>query len=179
MKTILLLTASFVLLSSFSNPTSTAIEWTEYRSLSWDDFRAAADKHSHGDASTAIRISAKPYMKKGKLFYDVNAWFLPERSWYKSKSENLLAHEQLHFDLAELYARKIRYLVSDYRKMGVKDPKKYHAAIQQLLDESNSIDQQYDSETLHGSLRSKQASWERKVRLEMAILSNYSKSNWR
>ena len=179
MKITLLLSASFVILSSFSDPSSTDIEWAAYRSLSWEDFKGVADENSHGDASTSIRISAKPYLKRGKIFYDVNAFFLPEKSWYKNKSENLLAHEQLHFDLAELYARKVRYLISDYRKMGVKDHKKYHAAIQQLLNESNRIDQQYDYETLHGSLKAKQASWERTIRLELAILSQYSKANWR
>ena len=179
MKNLFLLTTCFIILSSFSNPSFTHIAWNEYRALTWDDFQATADINSHGDASTTIRISAKPYYKRGKLQYNVDAWFLPEKSWYKTKSAELLAHEQLHFDLAELYARKIRHLISDYRQKGIKDPKKYHAGIQRLLDESNIVDRQYDNETVHGAIKSKQASWKRTVDIEMSILSRYSRTTWR
>jgi len=178
MKNTLSLLIALLLLSSFSGSSSSEISWDDQRLLTWEDFKAAADEKSHADALTAIRISAKPIYKKGKISYDVNAYFLQEKSWFKSKSEHLLAHEQLHFDLAELYARKIRYMISEYTRKGIKDPKKINAGIQQLLDESNVADQQYDFETLHGALKGKQASWDRTVKLEMMILSQYSKSNW-
>ena len=44
-----------------------------------------------------------------KVEYTVSAYFYPTRSWYKPEVCNdvTLMHEQLHFDITELYARKM------------------------------------------------------------------------
>jgi len=107
--------------------------------------------------------------------YDVEAYFNRKKSWSRAKSPALLQHEQLHFDIAELYARKIREKISHMRSQGIRDIKQYNSAIKGLLHESNLTDQRYDLETLHGALSKKQAAWERMIREQLIGLKDYKK----
>lgn len=152
------------------------IEWNDNDKLQWTDFRGVADPKSSADAGTAINISAKPYRDKGKVKYDVRATFLPDASWKRVESESLLAHEQLHFDIAELYARKIRMRVDELSRKGVKEVLVYHREIEKLLEESNQIDASYDRKTLHGSLTDKQQMWEKNITHQLHSLEKYSSS---
>jgi hypothetical protein len=158
------------------NPESKdVIVWNEYRLLTWDDFQGKRTEDAAGDAGTVVQIKAKPYMVKDEVRYDVSAVFIKNKSWADAHSKELLAHEQLHFDIAELYARKIRKLVAEYSKAGEDDVKMYNRAIQKLLHESNEVDIQYDLETLHGAMVSKQAEWRSSVKEQLAALAQYKK----
>jgi hypothetical protein len=156
---------------SVSEPSS-AIEWSD-RKLTWQDFQGLRGDESYGDAATAIHIKAEPYYKKRKLYYSIRAWFIPTKSWYRYKSDELLAHEQLHFDLAELYARKARHKVAELQAQGEKDIDVYNSALQCILNESNDADYNYDLETLHGSLPKAQASWRFKTDVNLILLQEY------
>lgn len=149
--------------------------WNEYYKLQWDDFQGEPDHGSLGDAGAAVQIKAKPYLIKKEIRYDVEAYFNRRKSWARDTSPSLLAHEQLHFDIAELYARKIRKKVRELQKHRVNDIKTYNKAIQALLLESNEIDEQYDLETLHGALSRKQADWSARIKKELASLRSFKK----
>jgi hypothetical protein len=151
------------------------LEWNEFYDLSWEDFQAKPADGTFGDAGTAVQIKAKPYMVGSKVHYDVLAYFDRGRSWSRDRSDALLRHEQLHFHLAELYARKIRKKIADLDKAGTNDVDVYNAAIRQILIESNEADERYDRETLHGALPKRQEAWERQVSDEMRDLSDYKK----
>lgn len=151
------------------------LSWNEFYKLQWDDFQGEPDKNSLGDAATSVAIKAKPFLVRKKINYDVVAVFNREKSWVRDKSLSLLAHEQLHFDIAELYARKIRKKVSELTADGVDDIKVFNAAIHELLQESNEVDLQYDLETLHGALSKKQEKWTKNVKEELASLHQYRK----
>jgi hypothetical protein len=151
------------------------IEWNEYFDLSWEDFQGLPTTESVGDAGTTVEIKARPYYIKDQLYYEVNAYFNRRKSWSRGKSDALLSHEQLHFDIAELYARKIRKQIIDMRTKGVKDIKIFNAAIRKLLEQSNEVDRQYDLETLHGVLNKKQAVWEQRVKEQLMGLKDYKK----
>jgi hypothetical protein len=152
------------------------ILWNEYYKLGWHDFEGKRSEDAIGDAGSVVQIKAKPYLVKNKIQYDVAALFVRHKSWVSDKSEALLAHEQLHFDIAELYARKIREKISELSKRNVNDIKIYNAAIQELLEESNNLDMRYDTETLHGALVRKQEAWETKIKQQLRSLENFKKS---
>jgi hypothetical protein len=105
---IFLVTPAFLVAQNLLNDSQDLIEWNEYYSLTWEDFQGTPDKQAIGDAGTAVQIKAKPFYVKDQVQYDVEALFNRKKSWSRGKSESLLQHEQLHFDIAELYARKIR-----------------------------------------------------------------------
>jgi hypothetical protein len=180
-KLLILLTTAIVISSSWTTAShdDNYVAWNGTRKLTWSDFRGAVNYDSHADAATAIHISAKPFYYKKRLFYDVKAYFLPDQSWCRSRSENLLRHEQLHFDIAELYARKARKKISEYRQMGIRDIAEYNKAVEQILQASNVTDLRYDSNTMHGALSERQDRWEKEVHTELAVLENFSAVNWK
>lgn len=51
-----------------------------------------------------------------RVVVDVYAYFSPRQSWYHKDmaDDHLLSHEQLHFDITELYARKLRKKIATY-----------------------------------------------------------------
>lgn len=151
------------------------LEWNEFHALSWEDFQGKPEKNAAGDAGTSVQIKAKPYLVKKKVKYDVYTVFNKNKSWKRDQSPLLLAHEQLHFDLAEVYARKIRKRISELSSKGVNDIKLYNREIQFLLEESNEADRQYDIETLHGMLDKKQAAWQKKIKEELSALKDFKK----
>jgi hypothetical protein len=155
--------------------TNQLIEWNEFYHLEWRDFAGKPTENSAGDAASSVQIKAKPFVVKKKIEYDIAAYFNREKSWARDSSPELLAHERLHFDLAELYARKIRQKVKELSEEGVSDVKVYNLEIQKILEESNAADMQYDMETLHGALDKKQALWASNIKEELSALSRYKK----
>lgn len=152
------------------------LSWNEFYRLQWDDFQGEPDKNSQADAATSVQIIAKPFLVKTKIHYDVVAKFNRKKSWYRDQSSSLLAHEQLHFDIAEVYARKIRKKIEEMNRQGINNIKTYNTTIHKLLLESNDVDAQYDTETLHGAMSRKQAAWSEKIKSELASLKKYRKT---
>lgn len=166
---------TLLVISAFGQNAREILEWNEFYDLSWYDFQGAPDSESPADAATSVQIKAMPYVVNGDLFYDVYAYFNRRKSWKRDTSPALLRHERLHFDIAELYARKIRQKIRKMRKNGVKDSGVINAAVRKLLLESNSYDELYDLETLHGAIRSKQTKWEQQVQAELSALDSFKK----
>lgn len=149
------------------------IQWKGHYQLNWSDFTGKPSAEAKGDAGTAVSIKAKPYMEKKKMHYMVHALFNKRKSWSRAQSASLLAHEQLHFDIAELYARKARKKIAEIALTGETDLKVYNRAVQKILNESNWADVQYDAETLHGSILEKQQEWKEKITRELKELENH------
>lgn len=95
------------------------IIWNKNRKIDWDDFLSEKkinihkydneyDKH----AGAAIAVSIQIYPKEVNCwdidYMEVVAQMNKTKSWAKFKTDVVLNHEQIHFDIAELYARKIR-----------------------------------------------------------------------
>lgn len=179
----ILLSAVFLLSTAVSlygqgtsnNSSPQVIEWNEYYDLSWRDFKGKRPGDAAGDAGTVVQIKAKPFLVKNKVEYDVYALFVKDKSWAEAFTAPLLAHEKLHFDIAELYARKIRKRIAQMQEEKVTDVDAYNLSIQELLQESNEIDMQYDVETLHGAMSEKQKEWTERVRAELNGLRKYKK----
>ena len=154
------------------------LPWNEFYELQWYDFQGEPDENRMGDAGAAVHIKAKPFLVKKKIKYDVTAFFNRSKSWARDHSPSLLAHEQLHFDIAELYARKIRKKIKEMNDEGVNDIKVYNAAIHELLLESNAADERYDMQTLHGAMSGKQAQWAEEVKSDLEKLKHFKKTRW-
>lgn len=174
-KALILLVGLLVSATAHSQEKEDLLEWNEFYELSWDDFQAAATPETFGDAGTAVQIKAKPYLVGKEIHYDVKAYFNRKKSWARDRSPSLLSHERLHFDIAELYARKIRKKIRALADQGNNDPAVYNEAIKKLLMESNHEDERYDKETLHGALQERQRIWEKEIRLELKHLERFKK----
>ena len=151
------------------------MEWQEFDPLDWEDFKGYRPDQYNGDAGSVVKIKAVPYIVRKKIKYDVYALFDKTKSWALERSPQLLKHEQLHFDIAELYARKIRKKILQLSGNKKNDLKTYNREIRKLLNESNEFDRLYDVETLHGSLTRKQKEWEHKVKQSLTSLKDFAR----
>lgn len=166
-----------LLTSGFSHPGDDRIPWSETYHLKWEDFQAAPDSNAFGSALTTVTIKARPYRQGRGLEYDISAFFLRSHSWAKTRSIHLLNHEQIHFDLSELYARKARKKVQELQQLGIKDYRVYNSALQVIFEESNEMDAKYDRETLNGALLKKQILWDLTVGTRLKELHKYKKQD--
>lgn len=94
------------------------IEWSKNYFLKWSDFTADPNHSAFEDSSSNIKYhhtwTVRSEMKDGKIFYlidriNLSTLFFRHLSWVRKQnsSENLLNHEQGHFDLAESIKPKI------------------------------------------------------------------------
>lgn len=151
------------------------IEWSESRRLKWSDFKARPKQHLKAEAMTdsGMSIELKCDGRTSKAV--VKCYFNPHKSWTKDKeSAYLLKHEQLHFDITELFVRKLRAqlvkLGNDCEALS-KHIEEYY---QRNYKEFVVYQDRYDSESNHSLNKEKQAYWEQKVARELAELDSYA-----
>jgi len=150
------------------------IFWNENYKLKWSDFQANPPSvDQEWNAVCAHKILVKGLWDGLPNFIVFNT-FLKEKSWANdTTSSHLLAHEQLHFDISEIYARKIRQTVDSLREVGYKKFEPYNEKIKTLLETSNKMHKCFDKETSHGVLIFEQEKWQEKVNKELEVLSEY------
>ena len=171
--------AAFALQIALNYPQPRTIEddtitWTSGSLLTKDDFKG---KRSLGGtaAATSSGISVKSEDKNGALTFNIKAVFYKSRSFMVDNSPDVLKHEQLHFDITELYARKLREKIArrDFKKIG--DVK---AAIHNMFDDTFEDCQKeqshYDLDTDHGINGARQKTWIEEINIQMLELKQYS-----
>lgn len=138
--------------------------WSKNRKLTWEDFKGKPVKSNFAAALTFTDIQINASLIDGQLNVEVNNYFDSKLSWTKNKeSASLLAHEQLHFDITELYTRKIRKKLKEIISEEAIRNGTVNKESSKLLKEWKEFQLQYDSETNHGVLANKQKEWELKV----------------
>lgn len=143
------------------------VSWSyeEHPVLTWNDFRGTPLKNAIHAASVnsgmSYKFSYKNIDGESQLKIEVQSHFYPELSWKKDlneSSQELLAHEQLHWDITQLHVLKLRHAFSKYRP--VKNPKSEIAFIFKKFEkERASMQSRYDKETRHGVKKEEQAKW--------------------
>lgn len=133
------------------------------------DFKGKAESSRHMEANTACAINlntAPSYIQSDakEVTVTLEAHFLPYQSWKKGEmDEHLLNHEQLHYDLAEVYARKMRKRIStdnfSFKTLGTKLNRIYMEVWEDYAAEQS----RYDRETDHSINKKAQLEWNDKV----------------
>ncbi len=145
-----------------------SILWHPEHRLSWADFKGKPFKTAYAAATTASGISyqfATMETDGGfELDYTVSTFFYPTKSWYQPDicDDVILSHEQLHFDISELFARKMRKLVAETNF--TKDVKgEVKSIYRQINRELTAFQNRYDKETDYSRDREKQLLWNKKI----------------
>jgi hypothetical protein len=165
---------------SFTLPRENTIVWNAARPLTWDDFQGAPQKR-FAAASTSYdilkRISATRSTTASVI---VEAVFFTQRSWKKTEwiNDGVLAHEQKHFDIVELFARKLRREINKLRPVTLKELESKVDSLYALNEKEMDIYQdRYDEET-DGSMNGDgQRAWNKKISAEISALNTYSLTN--
>jgi hypothetical protein len=170
------------------------IEWSPERKLTKADFQGRTPPQAVNASLSYLHIEASWECVVGDLFATARATFDPSRSWWRTMYGNvwgsaadrtsasrtqaqarrnvmvldaqLLEHEQLHFDLAELAARRIRKRFEGFKdacaEPGGAEP--IQAMVLEIDRELQEEQSRYDRETSHGANARAQDQWKRRIR---------------
>ena len=153
----------------------TGIVWTNNRRLTWDDFKSPADEAEPLHAMTSTNIAVKANCKGNQMNFDVKCVFVTKDSWTKNRlSKKLLAHEQMHFDLTEVHARRLRQKLNQEANICGSSRIKLDPIVEKYFNEWKEEQDRYDQETNHGLLDEQQKTWEDKIAIRLAELETYS-----
>jgi hypothetical protein len=161
------------------------IGWSDTRKLAVNDFKGKSPARATEASLSLVAIDALWECADGKGTSRARAVFDPARSWWREPDGNLwqsvddasllaprddngrglLAHEQLHFDLTELWARKMREKFEGLPAV-CKTPggaPAFEKAIADMERDWQKEQKQYDQETDHGLNAVTQRAWERRA----------------
>jgi hypothetical protein len=146
------------------------LAWSSARALGWPDFQGAAPADGSEGALTAYSLVYGLTCTGRNFDFAVSAAFLPSRSWVKpvvlanpDLNARTLRHEQTHFNLTEVYARRMRkYFAALVNPCSQSDDDLREQADRLVAAEA--ADQaHYDSDTGHGLDSSSQQWWDADV----------------
>ncbi|WP_452224206.1 DUF922 domain-containing protein [Lacinutrix chionoecetis] len=163
----------------FKSDTS-EFSWHENHRLNWADFKGEPDQSVNAVAVTASGITFSYSIEKSNLRgitgfkTKVFAHFYPEHSWCKKEliDNNILRHEQFHFDITELNVRYFREKISKLKvsKNIAQDLNKLHIQANKDLSE---MQQLYDKESDFSMNTEGQEQWVAFVNKELKRLEKF------
>lgn len=135
------------------------IEWSKLAKLTWSDFKAEADRSNPFLAQTFAGFGYKYKFNSDSLQVETSANFKPNKSWVKKSSDALLAHEQLHFDIAEYYRRVFLNRIFKLNLSPASAKQQITSTYEQTLLDLRAEQKKYDEETNHSIDKNKQEEW--------------------
>jgi hypothetical protein len=154
--------------------------WDENRLLTWNDFRGQPAKRFSA-ASTHYDTYKTTEEIGNKTEVVVEAVFLCNKSWKKVSwiNDKVLEHEQKHFDIVELYARKLRKMIKALTYISYEDVKIKTDSLYTLMDKEMDVYQdKYDNETDASMDGDKQREWNKKIMEEIKALSEWKNTTF-
>jgi hypothetical protein len=157
-----------------------SMTWKASSPLTWADFKGTPNVNKSAVALTATGITfgySLATIDKKIVDYtaDVKAHFYPNKSWcLKEKVDPyILKHEQLHFNITELYARLFRKKLKGLRvnQKISHQLDDLHRSINQAVDETQ---KRYDAETKHSINIEAQKAWEDSITEALKNLEEFS-----
>jgi hypothetical protein len=162
--------------SSFEN--DSILIWNENRKITWDDFKSQNKVHSYEQASAvmATGLIANPKnidaskIKEVKIIATINK----NQSWYKIKEDYILNHEQMHFNITEIYARKFRKELTKIEESDdIISPNIFLSLFNKIDEEHWEFQFQYEDETQRGTNFNQQKIWNEKIQKLLYELDDF------
>jgi hypothetical protein len=150
-------------LSSAQSKNEELLDWSASRKLTWNDYKGRPEAGNDDAASTTTYLGIEYNITSSSFGYKIQSRFSKTRSWGRYKDDYVLSHEQGHFDIAEIFARKLNKEMSEYhfnKRSYQEDLNKIYNVI---LDEKAKMQGDYDDETNHSINKVKQAEWLKKI----------------
>ncbi len=170
----------FLLLATWFQGAALAAPEIPWRKLTWADFTAPPPNPLPSDGDVTIKAESSvglslsswdcprgPLPTAQAVFDSGQSWVAPNAG-----TPELLAHEQGHFDIAQIYALKLQQeinkLADDLAKAKDKDDcDKLTKKIDDLYDkydkQQRAEQDKYEKDTNHGTNADAQAKWQKKI----------------
>jgi len=159
---------------SFSNyENGDTIRWTNNYRLKWSDFQGKPSSSSPFSAQSQciFTYSATFDYRNLDAYLLVNMYptFARKYSWVRPdlKTPELLGHEQLHFDICELFIRQMRKKILTMHLSLVDPETEIRPVFDQAWIDYQKTQNAYDEETNHGTIDKEQQRWKEKISNEL------------
>lgn len=144
------------------------ITWEATYRLKWSDYQAKPDMSSSKNALTWYSLEANSHMLTGEYSERVFARVDRSKSWVKDTVKAALPHEQLHFDITELYARMMRESLSELKEKSYERRAEIVTKMSADFGKLMRAEQErYDQETQDGTNAAKQEEWRADIQKRM------------
>lgn len=129
------------------------ILWNAQRPLDFNDFNTKQNdivniensgKFKFAESHFRYRIETTEATFSVTPSIEISVYFDSNLSWMLIKDENTLEHEQIHFNITELYARKMRKSVDSLAKLNVYDIEIYNKSIKSWKEKNNNYQKKFD-----------------------------------
>jgi hypothetical protein len=156
------------------NETSRRIEWGTKR-LTWDDFQGKINSHSSGIASTWSYMDLDIISSAGdSAVIDLVAVFSKTKSWVAYEEKTVLKHENGHFDITELWTRKLRKKISETKFTAADFKSQLRKLYFEYDDKMDHYQDKYDAETESSMNSEQQKAWEAKIQQKLSENASYN-----
>ena len=152
------------------------IPWNAESRLTWDDFLCEPQRGTEAVASTSTSLGIAYQVTNGKLSFNITCNFSKTKSWGLIKTDYILAHEQGHFDITEIFARKLYEALYEYEFNRKTFKKDINEIYQTVVRQKEAFQKMYDGETDHSRNRKSQYDWLEKIQDLLdatAVYANY------
>jgi len=158
----------------------TQFHWNEKQKLTWEDFKGAIPANTDDNAAAAtycsigFEIDKKASDNKPEITVYNN--FYINQSWVRAdaKISDILAHEQGHFDLCELYTRKLKSRIDT--AIAETDAAYVQESLRRIYNEVSAEYESrqvcYERETIHGTDIENQKKWTETIAGELSVSGN-------
>lgn len=152
-----------------------SIIWSKLRKLEWKDFQDTPPSGKIKYKAISMIDIAYTFSRTSKsLKIQVLCTFNQKKSWSVTKDSIILLHEQTHFDIGEIFARKLRKAFSEYTY----NPDKFTEDVNKIYEnnqkEFRKWQIEYDSETNYSINKKKQLEWVIKVQNKLNELEKFA-----
>lgn len=158
------------------------IEWKKDVKLMWDDFKSPTNTSNKkiSVASTycgwkldAVKSSNNP---KTPVKVKVFVYFDSGKSWknIEKVSDNTLNHERKHFDICELFARKLRKEIKEKIKNSGDFDLHFDKIYEKHVTEYRAFQSNYDAETDHGRELEKQKIFDEQISADLETYKEFA-----
>lgn len=174
MKIFIFFTISFLSHLLFAQNSEESIPWSTTRKLSWKDFKAPPPQNSNAAAQTATHLGFSYRVVNGKTIFTIVCRFEKNKSWVRVPTEWILKHEQGHFDITEIFARKLHRAVSEYTFNTSGFRKDLDSIYTRVIKEKEEFQLAYDRETDYSRKKTQQEEWLKRIEDELNRLTNWA-----
>ncbi len=153
------------------------ILWKTDRLLDWEDFKgkgnAPKNEHVLHKVAETISLIKLAYVENEDGFEKevFLCYFSKNESWTITEDIKTLEHEQIHFDIMEVFTRRIRKQHQKLDSLGITDLDEYDLHTNRLIKESVEFNNKYDEEVLLNY--PKQQEWRKCIDKELEDLKEY------
>lgn len=149
-----------------------------YRALTWADFRAPVpyDEPFIG-ARTHVEINLVTFEANGVYRFKAKAYFLPDSSFVREKTDDVLRHEQTHFQIGYIASLRCNRDLRPLQEGDVAAKKEAERIYNHYCDERDAVNADFDNQTNHHLNKEAEKEWEQRISKEMSDLVTSLKRN--